>query len=103
MPSLIFTPTALRDLERVRAFLRNKNRSAARRAVQKVLNGLQSLEDNPELGRQVEDRPDEYRELVIPFGRDGYIAAYRYTGSEQLVVLGIWHQRENRERPNATP
>ena len=98
MPSLTFSPTALRDLDRVRAFLRNKNRAAARRALQKILTSLKNLEDNPAMGRQVEDRSDEYRELVIPFGRDGYIAAYRYN-AEVLMVLGVWHQREDRERP----
>lgn len=98
MPSLIFSPTALRDLERVREFLREKNHMAARKALKKILTSLKSLEDNPELGRQVADRAEEYRELVIPFGRAGYLAAYRYT-SDELMVLGVWHQRENRERP----
>lgn len=98
MPSLIFSPTALRDLERVREFLRGKNNLTARKALKKILTSLKNLEDNPELGRQVEDRAEEYRELVIPFGRAGYLAAYRYTGDE-LMVLGVWHQRENRERP----
>ena len=41
----------------------------------------------------MEDRDANYRELIIPFGRDGYIAAYRHEG-EQIVVLGLWHQRE---------
>lgn len=97
MPALIFSPSALRDLERVRSFLREKNREAARRALARILNSLKHLEDNPHLGRTVTDRAEEYRELIIPFGRDGYIAAYRYTG-ELLMVLGIWHPRENRER-----
>ena len=98
MPSLTFSPTALLDLKRVYAFLRNKNRAAARRASQKILTGLKNLEGNPAMGRQVEDRSEEYRELVILFGLDGYIAAYRYN-AEVLIVLGVWHQREDRERP----
>lgn len=93
MPSLIFSPSALRDLERLRAFLRVKNLQAARRATLKIMQGLQALEQHPELGRQIEDRPEDYRELVIPFGKDGYIAAYRYSG-DSLVVLGVRHQRE---------
>lgn len=93
MPSLIFSTTALRDLERLRAFLRAKNLPAARRATLKILQGLQSLEHHPELGHQIEDRPEEYRELVIPFGKDGYIAAYRHTG-DNVVVMGVRHQRE---------
>ena len=54
MPSVTFSPTALRDLDRVRAFLLNKNRAAARRALQKILTSLKNLEDNPAMGRQVE-------------------------------------------------
>jgi plasmid stabilization system protein ParE len=93
MPSLIFSHTALRDLERLRAFLRAKNLQAARRAVDKIMHGLQALGQHSELGHQVENRPEDYRELVIPFGKDGYIAAYRYSG-DSLVVLGVRHQRE---------
>lgn len=33
--------------------------------------------------------------LIIPFTRDGYIAAYRCE-AEQGVLLGLWHQRELR-------
>lgn len=96
MPALMFSPTALRDLERLRAFLRTKNLQAAREATRKVLMALQALEEHPELGRTVEDRAPDYRELVIPFGRDGYIVAYRYV-EDKVLVLGLWHQRENRE------
>lgn len=95
MPALIFTPTALRDLERLRDFLRTKDIKVARTATKRVLTALQHLEDHPDLGRTVEDRDEGYRELIIPFGRDGYIAAYRCDG-EQVVVLGLWHQREVR-------
>lgn len=100
MPSLTFSPTALRDLERLRAFLRAKNVQAARRATLKIIQGLQALQQHPELGRPVKDRPTDYRELVIPFGKDGYIAAYRYSG-DAVVVLGVQHQREL--QPSAMP
>lgn len=89
----MFSNTALRDLERLRTFLRVKNLQAARRAVVRIMQGLQALEQYPELGHTVENRPEDYRELVIPFGKDGYIAAYRYAG-DSLVVLGVLHQRE---------
>lgn len=98
MTLLSFSNSALRDLERLRDFLRTKNLPAARRAATKILQSLRSLEQNPEMGRQVVGRPAAYRELVIPFGRDGYIAAYRYTG-DALVVLGIRHQREIQPLP----
>ena len=92
---LHFSPSALRDLDRLRAFLHQKNHIAAHRASTKLLKSLQYLETNPELGRRVVGRPNTYRELVIPFGREGYIAAYRYT-HEHLIILGIWHQKEHR-------
>jgi len=95
MPSLSFSPTALKDLSRLHDLLRGKNIAVARRATEKILTSLKNLEDSPEMGRQIENRPAEYRELITPFGRDGYIAAYRYT-LEEFIVLGIWHQRENR-------
>ena len=96
MPSLNFSPRAINDLGRLRDFLNGNNIAVARRAVQKILSSLKDLENNPEMGKQIENRSDEYRELAIPFGRNGYIAAYRYTDGE-LMILGIWHQRENRE------
>lgn len=95
MPSLNFSPTALQDLDRLHAFLHGKNRAAARKALENILTSLRNLEDNPEMGRQVEDRSVEYRELIIPFGKDGYIAAYRYNDGA-LMILGVWHQKEDR-------
>ena len=95
MPQITFAPQAVHDLNRLRIFLNGKSPSIAQRALQKLLTSLKHLETHPELGRQVEDRSEEYRELIIPFGRNGYIAAYRYTEVE-LIVLGIWHQREDR-------
>ena len=96
MPSLNFSPRAINDLERLRNFLNGNNIAVARRAIQKILVSLKTLESNPEMGRQIEDRSDEYRELMIPFGRNGYVAAYRYADGE-LMILGVWHQRESRE------
>lgn len=95
MPQITFSPQAVHDLNRLRIFLSDKNPSIAQRALQKLLASLKHLEAHPDLGRPIEGRSDEYRELIIPFGRNGYIAAYRYTELE-LVVLGIWHQREDR-------
>lgn len=98
MPSLTFSTTALHDLERLQMFLRPKSQTAARRATLKILQSLQGLEINPEMGKQVGDRPADYRELVIPFGKDGYLAAYRYTG-DTVAVLGVRHQREAKTLP----
>lgn len=35
----------------------------------------------------------QFREWIIPFGRDAYLALYRYTGSD-VVILAVRHGRE---------
>ena len=67
MPQIIYAAAALRDIDRLRAFLRPKNPSAARRAGEAIRNGLRILETQPRLGRPVEDLPEPYREWVIEF------------------------------------
>lgn len=93
MPRVIFAPAALRDLERLRAFLRSKNPSAARRAGEAILQGVQGLGAQPRMGRPIEDLPEQYREWVIAFGDSGYVARYRMDG-DVVTILAIRHQKE---------
>jgi plasmid stabilization system protein ParE len=93
MPRVIFAPAALRDLERLRAFLRPKDPSAARRAGEAIRRGVQGLGTYPRIGRLIEDLPEQYREWVIAFGQSGYVARYRIDG-DVVTVLAIRHQRE---------
>ncbi|BCP55685.1 hypothetical protein K32_43020 [Kaistia sp. 32K] len=49
---------------------------------------------SPEIGRRVAEAP-ELRELVIPFGRLGYVALYHHDmESDRLLILAFRHQRE---------
>jgi hypothetical protein len=41
----------------------------------------------------VDDLPPEYRDLVIQFGKDGYVARYKLD-TDEVVVLALKHQRE---------
>ena len=91
MPQVIFAPAALRDLERLKAFLRPKNPAAARRAAAAIIRTIQTLAVHPEMGRPTGNLDE--RELLIDFGRDGYVALYRYDGG-MVVVLAIRHGRE---------
>lgn len=43
MPQVRFAPAALRDLQRLREFLRPQNPQAARRAGQSIVRGVQVL------------------------------------------------------------
>jgi len=93
MPQVRFAPAALRDLERLREFLRPKNPTAAKRAGETIIKAVQTLGQQPQIGRPVEDMPPEYREWPIDFGDSGYIALYRYEG-DLVTVLAVRHQRE---------
>ena len=96
MPQVRFAPAALRDLERLREFLRPKNPAAARRAGKTIIKAIEVLRLQPMVGRPVEDLPPEYREWVIGFGASGYVALYRYAGQGDVVtVLALRHQRED--------
>ncbi|MFU8776715.1 MAG: type II toxin-antitoxin system RelE/ParE family toxin [Roseovarius sp.] len=93
MPQVIFAPAALRDLQRLRDFLRPKNADAARRAGEAIRQGVKILGAQPRLGRMVDDLPEEFREWPIDFGDSGYVARYRIDG-DSVTILAFRHQRE---------
>ena len=93
MPSLIWAPSAAADVQRLYRFLRPKNPDAARRAVQAIRRGVKVLTLQAQIGRPIEDMPDEYREWLIDFGDSGYIVLYRYDG-RMAVILAVRHQKE---------
>ena len=93
MPQLIFSPGALRDLKRLRDYLRPRNPVAARRAGEVISRSRKSLVERPQVGRPADDLPPEFREWPIDFGDSGYLALYRIEGAD-VVVLAIKHQRE---------
>jgi len=93
MPRLIWSPLALRDVQRLYRFLAPKSPAAAQRAVKAMRQGVSVLEQQPGLGRPIEDMPSEFREWIIDFGDSGYVVRYRLT-EETVVVLAVRHQRE---------
>jgi plasmid stabilization system protein ParE len=93
MPRVRFAPGAIRDLQRLQAFLRPVNAIAARRAAESIVKSVQLLGRQPQLGRPVEDLSDEYREWIIDFGDSGYVARYRID-ADAITVLAVRHQRE---------
>jgi plasmid stabilization system protein ParE len=93
MSQLIWSPAALRDVERLHRFLAAKNPVAARGAVKAIRQGMNILETQPAAGRPVPDMDPEFREWFINFGGSGYIALYRLHRSK-AIVLAVRHQRE---------
>ncbi|AXO14578.1 type II toxin-antitoxin system RelE/ParE family toxin [Thalassospira indica] len=93
MPQVRFAPAAIRDLQRLRDFLRSKNPDAARRAGEAIRQGVKVLGAHPNLGRLVDDLPEAFREWLIEFGDSGYVVRYRID-ADTVTILVIRHQRE---------
>ncbi|GAA5787275.1 type II toxin-antitoxin system RelE/ParE family toxin [Chitiniphilus shinanonensis] len=93
MPQVRFSPPAIRDLERLREFLRPKSSIAAKRAGEVIVKAVQVLGLQPKLGRPIEDMPDEFREWIIDFGDSGYVARYRID-TDAVTILAVRHQKE---------
>ena len=73
---VVYSPNAVANLERARA----------------ITTAVDILEHHPFVGRIVRG---ELRELVISFGRTGYVALYRFLpGSDEVRILALRHQRE---------
>lgn len=93
MPRLIWSPAALRDVDRLRHFLAAKNPEASRQAARAIRAGVDVLRRHPEIGRAAETMPPEFREWMIDFGDRGYVVLYHYDDRE-VVVLAVRHGRE---------
>jgi plasmid stabilization system protein ParE len=93
MSRLIWSPSALLDVQRLYRFLAPKNLDAAKRAVAAIRQGVKVLEKQPGVGRPVDDMDDEFREWIIDFGDSGYVARYR-VDPQSVTILAICHQNE---------
>lgn len=93
MSRLIWSPSALLDVQRLYRFLAPKNSDAAKRAVQAIRQGVKVLEQQPGLGRPVDDMDDEFRDWIIDFGDSGYVVRYR-VDQQSITILAVRHQKE---------
>ena len=93
MSRLIWSPNALLDIRRLYLFLASKNIDAAKRAVAAIRQSVRALEQQPSLGRPIEDMDQEFRDWIIDFGHSGYVARYR-VNRDVVVILAVRHQKE---------
>jgi plasmid stabilization system protein ParE len=88
---VIYSLTALDDLDRVERFL-GGDRVEASRALLRIIDAVELLQESPEVGRPA---GSGLRELVISRGRTGYLVLYRFDPVAEVVrVLRLRHQRE---------
>lgn len=95
MPAVKLSRAAVRDLERVVAFLEEKNPKAALDAKEKIGEILEILARFAEAGRSIRKNPP-IRNIVTGFGKSGYILRYRIDSAGTVWILRIWHGREER-------
>lgn len=93
MAQVIYSPRAVASIERAYTGLAElADDDAAGRALTAIESALSMLSAHPLIGRTA---PDGLRELVISFGRSGYVALYQYFPEhDEVWVLAIKHQRE---------
>lgn len=97
MPTLRWLPPALDNLERLIDFLHEKSPAAANKAAAAILEGVELLLTAPRLGRTLPDTTGR-RELIIPFAGGAYVLHSMLEGSETIVILRVWHSREDRNK-----
>jgi plasmid stabilization system protein ParE len=61
--------------------------------VKAIRQGVKVLEQQPRVGRPVEDMDNEYRDWIIDFGDSGYVARYR-VDPQFVSVLAVRHPKE---------
>jgi plasmid stabilization system protein ParE len=88
---ILLSSEATSDIERVREFLHIKNPDAAVRAIWAA---LERVEHFPNIGKTIGDC--RIRQVIVRFGRRGYIVRYRIQANDVIFVTRIWHGREER-------
>lgn len=92
MAKVVYSENALANLERAFEFLAEQNPDAAANAAVAIREATEMLARHPLIGRRAEG---ELRELVISYGKTGYVALYRFIPArDQIRILAIRHQRE---------
>ena len=92
MATVVYSGRALDHLERVFEFLAEHDPSIALAAAGAIQSAVTILSAHPLIGRRIRG---DVRELVISFGKSGYVALYRFLPHLDVVrVLAIRHQRE---------
>lgn len=97
MPQVILSPEARNDINRFADFLiENDAVEQAQKVFLVIAEALRVLEKNPQTGREYPlDALPHARELIIRYGKSGYLALYTHEEAKDLVVVhAIRHQKE---------
>lgn len=96
MASIKWLPEAITDWHRLHSFLKELDQKAAENTAGRILEGIQLLKAAPRLGRPTSADDKERRELFMSFGAGSYVIRYRFENKDDVVIIRIWHSKENR-------
>lgn len=83
------------DLARLYDFLAKYSHEVAARAVELILDAIDTLETAPFQGAPVDDRPF-VRKLIIDFGANGYLIFHKYNEATDTVQISrVLNQKEH--------
>jgi plasmid stabilization system protein ParE len=89
---VVYSRRAFAGLERLADFAHDKSPQVALEGIEVILDGVEILQRHPLIGRLCET---PVRELVISYGKTGYVALYSYEVAEDVALsLALRHQRE---------
>lgn len=91
---LRYSAAARADIERLFAFLAQRDISAARDALEAIDRTAELLREFPFACRKADPQQPFLRELVIPLGGTGYVALFEIDDEKTVTVLALRHQRE---------
>lgn len=93
-----FTGGAAEDLERLYDFILTRDTldvSLVECALHAVYDGIATLRASPFTCRKAQPNLPFLRELIIPFGRSGYVALFEIDDSDTVTILAVRHQLED--------
>ena len=95
------TRGAQADLERLFDFVIERelsregdNLSPAEQALEAIRAGLATLQTSPFTCRKAGNSPF-LRELIVPFGRSGYVALFEIEDPSSVLIVAVRHQLED--------
>ena len=90
-----FASAAADDLQRLFEFLAEQDLDAAERARETIGQAINMLQNFPFSCRKAAPDNPFLRELIISFGKAGYVALFEIENADTVTVLAVRHQRED--------
>lgn len=92
MHRIVLTERARADFDRLHAFIAAKSPRSAKRAKQRIIEGIDLLALFPHSGVVVKG---DIRNAFIRFGRSGYVVRYKID-ADTVLITRMWHSKEDR-------